>query len=123
MTKAIRPYLNCTLLYFLRGLHYAVLLFVLLGWLVSLPVVWIIHLIFVPALVLHWKTNEQRCFLSDLEKALFNSPVIREERSPFIKHVLRLIIRRTPSDRFTAFVIYGAMLCSWTISLLRLMSQ
>lgn len=116
------------MLKFIQYTHWAVLLFVLTAWFYPwAPALWL-HVVFVPLMILHWRTNRNRCFLSQLEEkykvpheASVHQRVKRDaHESQFIKHVWAKIFRKTPTDRVLNKAIYGIVGLVWAISVARL---
>ncbi len=102
--------------------HWAVLIFVLTAWLSPWPSVLWLHVVFVPLMLLHWKTNENRCVLSELEEKYksTNSEIKRAEESQFIKMVWMKIFGRLPTEGTLDFINYGLSALVWLFSVVRL---
>ena len=58
-----------------RKIHFAVILFVMFGWLSTQNGVLLTHLVFCPLLLIHWATNDDRCYLTELEYKLEKKPL------------------------------------------------
>ena len=108
---------------FIQWLHWAILIFVLTAWLWPWATALWAHAIFVPLMLLHWKTNENRCVLSELETK-FKSPeggaIARAEESQFIKTVWSSVFGTHPPERVMDKINYIACGVVWTITVLRL---
>ena len=54
----------------LEVLHFAIVIFVIFGCLFTSRLVLLFHLIFLPILILHWKTNQGVCYLTQIENKI-----------------------------------------------------
>lgn len=107
--------------------HWAVLGFVLTAW--AWPFAWTLwlHVFFVPLMILHWKTNRNRCFLSQLEEK-YKSPLsstkdklpVEVEESQFIKMIFKKFFGIVPSDKALEKIIYALIIFVWILSMVRL---
>ena len=104
--------------------HIAVLLYVVLGWAVPLRVWLLFYLIFLPAMVLHWKLNRDACILNNLENWLrvrrWRAPETNREEGAWLRTLLAdatgIGLSRCQMDA----VIYGAMGLFWLLALAHL---
>ena len=101
--------------------HVAILVYVVLGW--SLPIrIWLLlYMIFLPAMVLHWKLNRDACILNNLENWLrirrWRAPEANREEGAWLRTLLAdatgVALSRSQMD----VVIYGAMALFWLLAL------
>ncbi len=101
-------------------LHLAMLALIVLGWLLPGRGFLIFYLFFIPAVVLHWKLNNDACILNNLENWLRYRSWRAPERNPEEGAWLRTLIKsRTGvalSPRAMDLVIYGAMALFWVLA-------
>ncbi|MCB0337815.1 MAG: DUF2784 family protein [Bdellovibrionales bacterium] len=109
----------------LRLLHFLVLLFIVGGCLYPSVLVWQVHLIFVPLVIIQWFINKDRCVFTNLEiwlrKRANMDPMIAAEPGIFIKSVLSICLTPLPEEKVILWITYGSMILSCSISMLRLM--
>ncbi|MES2962417.1 MAG: DUF2784 family protein [Bdellovibrionota bacterium] len=101
----------------LQFLHMAVLVFVIFGGFLPWKEVWLVHMVFVPLMFLHWKTNNNRCVLTQIESHLKGEREVSE--SGFIKRLWISIFRREPSDLTLLRVTNSILVLSWGLSTTR----
>ena len=94
------------------------ILYVIFGWLLSSQSLLYLHILLIPALVVHWKLNQDRCFLTDLENALAGK---EPEPGGFVKSILSQCVTNLPEDYVIERALYGVIIVSWSISVLRLL--
>ncbi|MDY6938116.1 MAG: DUF2784 family protein [Cyanobacteriota bacterium] len=105
----------------LRSFHLVTVVFTLLGWAVPIPLVWKIHLVFVPATIGQWWLNEGTCILTNLENWLRGEvPDKSQQQGQFIKSLLGLCCQPLPSDETIKIGIYALMGTAWLLSALQL---
>lgn len=119
---------------FVHWIHWIFLVFVLFGWLLPWQPVWIVHLLVVPGLILHWRTNNNRCVLTEMEERLKQAngsassaqAAIKSDEDvvegQFIKGVIERLTGQVPSETFMTSLIYGVMVVVWLLSLVRVLS-
>jgi hypothetical protein len=123
----------------LHFIHWAFLAFVLIGWVLPWEMSLWLHAAMIPGLILHWRTNENRCILTELEHRFKNEeekmfsgagaasgahlPMTfeieppRAQQGQFIKSAWERFFGHTPSDDLLSGVIYGIMGLVWAITL------
>lgn len=101
----------------LQTVHMAVLAFVLTAPLLPFRSVWIAHLVFVPLMFLHWKTNRNRCVLTQIEARLKGEREVSE--SGFIKTLWISIFKKAPSEAALRAFINSILVVTWIGSLVR----
>ncbi len=108
--------LRKVLLGLLKIVHLVILLFVVFGWL--LPRNWLlIHLIFVPLMVLQWQFNQGSCILTNWENAIRgNTKIKTQQQGQFIKGILGKFCQPLPSDAVIKRWVYGVIALSWILS-------
>lgn len=101
--------------------HWVVLFFVITGWLSPWREALWLHVFFVPMMIAHWKTNEDRCVLTEME-ARFRSYDYKEEvqEGQFLKEIMHKLFGRVPSEETMTKITYGVLAIAWTLSVLRL---
>lgn len=113
---------------FIHAIHWLFLIFVLTGWLSPWTMGLIAHAIVIPCLILHWRTNNNRCVLTELEEryrerpeeALPETPKEAAEEGQFIRSAWEKMTGRKPSDDFLAKLIYGVMAGVLGMTIIRL---
>lgn len=101
----------------IQYIHMAVLIFVIAGALLPWREVWLVHLVFLPLMYLHWKTNRNRCVLTQIEAHLKGEREVSE--SGFIKRVWTRMAGRAPSERQLQATINSILVMAWTASMIR----
>jgi hypothetical protein len=104
--------------------HIAVLGYVVLGWSVPVRTWLLLYLVFLPAMILHWKLNRDACILNNLENWLrvsrWRAPETNREEGAWLRTLLAdgtgIRLSRGQMDA----VIYGAMSLFWLLALVRL---
>jgi hypothetical protein len=102
---------------FLSALHLAIVLFVIFGFLFIQKPVLIFHLIFLPILILHWRTNGGVCYITQLQNKI--EPIVKpkeELQGGFSEALITKITGRQPTKLQLKKIIYGLMMVSWLIS-------
>jgi hypothetical protein len=115
--------------------HWVILLFVLTAWMWPWPAAWWLHIVFVPLMIIHWRTNRNRCFLSQLEERFRlketteNGPITRAitevevEESHFIRSVIKKFFGVSPTIAMVEWINYGVMSIAWLGSAIRLWAR
>ena len=97
--------------------HLAILFFVVLGWLISNPTLLIIHLIFLPIMIVQWQFNQGTCILTNLENYIKGeTPEKTEQQGQFIKNILGKCFNPLPTDATLKKIVYGIIVLSWLLS-------
>ena len=97
-------------------IHRILVYFTLLGFL--LPKKYLkYHLIMWPGIILHWLTNNNRCFLSDLEVKLSGESWGKKESDFGIKIAKSFGLNITLKDTTKIYIVFYTI--TWLISLLR----
>ena len=101
-------------------LHLAILAFIILGWSIPSRGVLIAYLVFLPAVVLHWKLNAGTCVLNNLESWLRYRRWRAPERNPEEGAWLRTLIRSLTGIVLTRarmdVIIYAVMGLCWALA-------
>jgi hypothetical protein len=104
--------------------HFAVMLYIVLGWLAPLRGALVFYLVFVPGVALQWQFNKNACVLNNLESWLrtgsWRDPNNREEGQWLLTLVRDVTgLRFTPAqmDAFT----YGVLAMLWGLGLWHLL--
>lgn len=101
----------------IQYIHMAVLLFVIAAGFSPWREVWLVHVVFVPLMFIHWKTNRNRCVLTQIESRLKGEREVSE--SGFIKRVITKFIGREPSERALQRTINSILVVAWSLSAIR----
>lgn len=106
-----------------HGLHMALVFYALLGWVVPSALWLMVHLVFIPALIVVWVMNKGVCPLNNIESWLttrrWRNPDNAEEGS-FIVAVVERYLNLHPTQRQMDFVTYALMAIVWVLSWLHL---
>ncbi len=110
----------------LRIVHYAALAFGALGWLIPSTPVLIAYLVFLPAIALQWRLNQDSCLLDNVESWLrhgrFRAPGTNPDEGAFVANLIHRVfgvrLTRAGADRLIyglmmAFFILGAAHLAW----------
>jgi len=107
--------------------HIVVLVTVVLGW------VWpdrgwlITYLIFLPAMVLHWKLNRDACILNNLENWLrhrrWYAPEANREEGAWLRTLLTDVTGIALTKAGTDRLIYSAIALFWLLGLAHLLRK
>ena len=109
------------LIFLTKCLHFLILFFVLLGWIIPSQLWRIIHLIFVPAMILQWQFNQGTCLLTNIENKLRGEPSEKQQQQgQFIKSLWVKFFNSLPSDQTLKKWVYGIITISWLLSVIGL---
>lgn len=116
--------LKFVLIKFLALLHFAIVAFVISGFLVSNTKLLIFHLVLIPALIIHWRTNQGVCYLTQIENRIKGVSLKKTEmKGGFTEAMFKQVFGHPPTPQLLQNLIYGIMALSWSISLARLFHQ
>ncbi len=105
---------------FLVFLHFAIVMFVIFGCLLTNHKVLLFHLIFLPILVLHWKTNDGVCYLTQIEHKIQGKGAKKIElQGGFTENLFKKFFRRQPTRALLQNITYSIMAVSWMISIIK----
>lgn len=100
-------------------LHFAVMGYIVLGWLSTSRAALVFYMLFLPAVVVQWWINRNSCVLNNLESLLrsgrWRDPSNLEEGAwllTMVKHTLRLQI----SPMLLNLLVYVSMLAFWALA-------
>ena len=100
-----------------KCLHFSILFFVVFGWMIPGQFWKIIHLIFVPAMVVQWQFNRGTCLLTNIENVLRGETAEKQrQQGQFIKSLLGKCFDPLPSDRTLKIAVYGIVIAAWLLS-------
>lgn len=121
MSEAKRPPALLTpVVLALRGLHYAVLVFILVGWAIPNDTALIAHLILIPALAVQWRFNADSCILDNLESWLrhgrFRARDANPDEGAFLANLIYRILGIRMTTAASNAMIYGLMVLFWALS-------
>jgi hypothetical protein len=107
--------------------HILVLIVVLLGWIWPRPAWLIFYLIFLPAMIVHWKLNRDACMLNNLENWLrhrrWRAPESNREEGAWLRTLLADATGIAWTRGRMDAVIYGTMSLLWLLALARLVRK
>jgi hypothetical protein len=93
-------------------LHFAVMIFIVTGWLVPLDAVLIFYLCFLPAVAVQWQFNKNSCILNNVESLMrsgqWRDPNNREEGAWLQTLALKatgILFKPWQIDVFTYFIL------------------
>ncbi|WP_413165186.1 DUF2784 family protein [Capilliphycus salinus ALCB114379] len=93
------------------------LFFVLFGWIIPSQFWRIIHLIFVPVMIIQWQFNQGTCLLTNLENKLRGETSQKQQQQgQFIKSIVGKCFNPLPSDDTLKKGVYGIIFTSWLSS-------
>jgi hypothetical protein len=106
----------------LKTLHLLIVLFVIFGFLFSSAKFLLTHLVLLPLLILHWKTNQGVCYLTELEHKIQGAvPIKSDLQGGFTEGLVKRLTGKKPSPKFLQNLIYGFMAISWLISFYKIL--
>ena len=105
------------LVWVLRQIHLATVIFVLFGWLLPSPNLRLFHLVFVPLMILQWRFNKGDCLLTNLENYLLHEEKRPQEESAFTRSLLKWI-GVEPSQKNLIVFIYVTVCAAWGLNLM-----
>lgn len=108
-------------------LHFAVMIFIVLGWLVPWKPVLIFYLVFVPGVFLQWQVNKDTCILNNAENWLRTGKWRDRENNPEEGAWLLTLARNLTGFAFTArqidFLNYSVLVLIWLLALAHVMGK
>ena len=104
------------MLHFLvRLAHILIVLFVILvPFIIQTPRILVLHALFIPLMICHWKLNNDVCSLTEIEKYLTNK---KENKETFIGSILGPVYEPKPNEYLFICLVL------WSITLYKLNSQ
>jgi len=101
--------------------HIAILACVVLGWAIPGRAWLICYLVFLPAMILHWKLNRDACILNNLENWMrhrrWRAPQTNREEGAWLRTLLSDATGIALSKGRMDAVIYGALALFWLLAL------
>jgi hypothetical protein len=101
--------------------HIAILVLVVLGWAIPGRAWLIFYLIFLPAMILHWRLNRDACILNNLENWMrhhrWRAPENNREEGAWLRTLLSDATGIALSKGRMDAVIYGALALFWLLGL------
>lgn len=102
-------------------LHLVFLAFITLGWLIPSRPVLIGYLIFLPAVMLHWRLNGGACALNNMENWLryrrWRAPERNPEEGAWLRTLVGSMTGMVLTKRRMDVIIYAAMTIFWILGL------
>ena len=98
-------------------LHMAIIFYTTFGWITNNEFVLYSILIIVPLFHIHWKTNDGKCILTQIEKKLRNNV---EKEGTFIGGLSNRYLKIELSDQVVSILAYTIMYTSALISMFKL---
>lgn len=110
------------MLFTVQILHYLILGFVLIGWALPTRMLLLLHSALIPALFLHWWTNNNECMLTNVENALLrqNGVPAKDAGQGFIQRLLVRTFGKSPQPNTLNRILYLGMTFLWALGLYRL---
>lgn len=102
---------------FLKGLHWVLVGFALVGWLATSEPWLLVYLIYVPLMVIHWSFNENSCIVSNFETYLLTGKWRNEhnpEEGAFVRTALLRVFGRAPPEKAFDVFIRVLMIATWS---------
>lgn len=113
--------IKLVLIKFIKFLHLAITVFLIIGWLLPGNITHWIHLVAVPLTMLQWRLNAGTCILTNVEEHLNDAPKEKDEQQgQFIKGLLGKCMTELPPDTVIKKYLYGILWVSWGLSGIRL---
>ena len=105
-----------------KWFHFSIAFYTLVGWALPWEEAWWVMLFLVPAMKIHWMTNNNICFLTTLEQRLRGNPHAgTAEQGGFLHRIAVFLLReRAPSKEVVNTSAEIGMYVSWLVSVLRL---
>ena len=97
-------------------LHISILLYTTFGWLIKSEFVWFSIILMAPMFHIHWKTNNNKCILTNIENKLRHD----NEKGTFIGGLSKTFFKKDLSDSAVSMLAYTIMYSSAFICILRL---
>ena len=97
--------------------HMLIITYMTFGWIINNNLVWISIIIMTPLLHIHWKTNNDKCILTNIEKKLRMNQM---EEGTFIGGLAKAFFKIELSDSTVSKIAYATMYTSTLICILRL---
>ena len=104
--------------------HFAVMIYVVAGWLVPWRPALVFYLLFVPAIYVQWLVNKDTCILNNVEGFMRTGRWRNKEINPEEGAWLLTLATNVTGIEITAFQInvltYSVLACVWLLALARL---
>jgi hypothetical protein len=101
-------------------LHLVILVFIVLGWMLPGRGLLIFYLVFLPAVILHWKLNADACVLNNLESWMrhgrWRAPDRNPEEGAWLRTLLKSWTGVALSRGWMDLIIHGAMAIFWLLA-------
>lgn len=107
----------------LRGLHYAILGWGLLGWLAPSQNWLMAYLMATPLIALQWLVNRNTCILNNVESWIMTGRWRDESdanQGGFLAGILERLTGRRPSPRTVDMVSYSLLIVFWAFAAIHL---
>ena len=116
------PKVNLILAAIVKWFHVSVVIFTATGWMLPWPNAWILLLALVPAMKMHWLTNEGVCFFTTLERKLRCDPLAGTSAQAGFMHRISVAIlgNRSPSEKVVTTLAEIGMYIGFIIAAARL---
>lgn len=93
-------------------IHYLITLYIIIGWTPDNKKMLIIHIIFICGVLIHWITNNNRCFLSEYEYG--------DDPQAYTKNLLNKFGIKLNNDKIIQFIQYLSLFIPFIISVIKL---
>lgn len=105
-------------------LHFAVMLFIVLGWLLPWRPALAFYLVFIPGVFLQWQVNKDTCILNNIEGWLrtgsWRNKQANPEEGAWVQTLARDVTGIAFSEAQVNVLIYGVLVLGWCLALARL---
>ena len=96
--------------------HLSIMIYTTFGWLIKSEFVWFSIIIMAPMFHIHWKTNNDKCILTNIENKLRHD----NEKGTFIGGLSKTFLKIDLSDSTVSLIAYTTIYLSALICILRL---
>ncbi|MBT4060148.1 MAG: DUF2784 family protein [Euryarchaeota archaeon] len=116
------PKINFLLAEIVKYFHFGIVIFTGIGWMFPWPQSLILFIFLVPAMKLHWMTNNNVCFFTTLENRLRRNPHAGSAEQDGFMYRLSVGIfgRHSPSEERVLQISEIGMYLGWIVAVLRL---
>lgn len=110
------------LIFLLKIVHWAIVIYILTGWMVA-SAQWLgVYLVLVPIIVIHWRLNDNSCIINNIETLLITGKWRNEsnpEEGGFVHTSFLKVFGWAPPARVFDQLIYVLMSVFWAAAYIR----
>ena len=111
--------------HFCFWMHFAVMAYIVLGWLVPWRPALLLYLIFIPAVYAQWQLNKDTCILNNIEGWLrtgrWYNKHINPEEGAWLLTLIKNVTGIEVTARQTNFLSYAVFVLGWLLALTRVL--